>query len=160
MMAGPGAKPLAGAHRSYLNGETAVIPITGPIFPRANLMTENSGATSISMLQNDLGVAMASKEARSIMLLIDSPGGAVSGIGEFGQQVAASVRRKPLVAHISGTGASAAYWIASQASSISADRVAAQRCRMGRWHGSCATHLVPIGLKVPKKHKPKSSLAQ
>jgi hypothetical protein len=53
LMAGPGAQKLAGSQRAYLVEGVAIIPITGPIFPRANMMTEMSGATSITMLLND-----------------------------------------------------------------------------------------------------------
>jgi protease-4 len=50
------------------------------------------------------------------VLDIDSPGGQVDGTEELAQAVALS--GKPVVAYIDGLGASAAYWIASQASSI------------------------------------------
>src|SRR4051794_12617225 len=50
VMAGPGAQRLAGTSRTFLVDGVAVMPITGPIFPRANMMTELSGATSVSTL--------------------------------------------------------------------------------------------------------------
>jgi ClpP class serine protease len=122
LMAGPGAQKLAGAQRAYVIEGVAIIPITGPIFPRANMMTEMSGATSITSLQNDHRVAMANAEIGAIMLLIDSPGGAVSGVSAFADMVAAGAKTKPTVAHVSGTAASAAYWIATQTGEIALDR--------------------------------------
>lgn len=122
IMAGPGAQKLAGAQRAYVIDGVAIIPVTGPIFPRANMMTEMSGATSITSLQNDHRVAMANAEIGAIMLLVDSPGGAVSGVSAFADMVAAGAKIKPTIAHVSGTAASAAYWIATQAGEIALDR--------------------------------------
>lgn len=123
MMAGPGAQRLAGAQRAYAIDGVAIIPITGPIFPRANMMTEMSGATSISMLLNDYRIALANTDIDAIMLLMDTPGGAVSGVNSFAEAVAAGIQKKRTVAHVAGTAASAGYWIASQASEIAIDRV-------------------------------------
>lgn len=122
MMAGPGAQRLPGAQRSYVIDGVAVIPVTGPIFPRANMMTEQSGATSITMLMNDYRAAMGNSEVGAIMLMVDSPGGAVSGINSFADAVAAGAKIKPTIAHVSGTAASAAYWIASAAGEITMER--------------------------------------
>lgn len=123
-MAGPGAQKLAGAHRAYVIDGVGVLPITGPIFPRANLLTEVSGATSLAMLQRDHLLLLADKSVRAVMLLIDSPGGAVSGIADFAQRVALGGARKETRAFVMGSAASAAYWIASAASHISVDRTA------------------------------------
>lgn len=123
-MAGPGAQKLAGAHRAFIVDGVGVLPITGPIFPRANLLTEVSGATSLAMLQRDHILLLADKSAWAIMLLIDSPGGAVSGIANFASRVALGATRKETRAFVMGSAASAAYWIASSASHISVDRTA------------------------------------
>ncbi|MBR2689175.1 MAG: S49 family peptidase [Aquamicrobium sp.] len=124
MLAGPGAQRLAGAHRAMVSGGVAVIPVMGPIFPRANMMTEYSGATSITMLQNDHQAALASQEVGAIMLLIDSPGGVWAGVDAFATQVAAGAKKKQTMSFISGLGASAAYWIAVSGTEVVADRTA------------------------------------
>jgi ClpP class serine protease len=124
LMAGPGAQRLAGTSRTFLIDGVAVMPITGPIFPRANMMTEMSGATSVTMLQNDLRAALANSDVGAVLALIDSPGGAVSGIQAFADQLAAGAKQKPTTAYVSGTAASAAYWIASAAGEIVMDRTA------------------------------------
>jgi ClpP class serine protease len=93
-----------------------VIPVYGPIFPRANLFTEISGATSIDMLTAAFREARADKDVAAIVLDIDSPGGAVTGVSEFAAMVRAST--KPVIAYASGMMASAAYWIGSAAHSI------------------------------------------
>lgn len=122
LMAGPGAQKLAGSSRTFLIDGVAVMPITGPIFPRANMMTEMSGATSVTMLQNDYRAALANPDVGAIIALIDSPGGAVSGISAFADQMAAGAKQKPTVAYVAGQAASAAYWIASAAGEIVMDR--------------------------------------
>lgn len=124
LMAGPSAQRLAGASRGYVIDGVAIIPVTGPIFPRANMMTEQSGATSLTTLQNDYRAALGNSEIGGIILLIDSPGGQVSGTSAFADTVAAGAKVKPTVAHISGTGASGAYWIATAAGEITMDRTA------------------------------------
>ena len=125
LMAGPRAERLPGAQRAFLVGDVAVLPVTGPIFPRANMITEFSGGTSVTMLQNDFRVALNDANVYGIMLLIDSPGGAVSGIAAFADQLAAGAKKKLTRAYVAGTGASAAYWIASQAEQISLERTSA-----------------------------------
>ena len=94
LMAGPGAQRLAGTNRAFLIDGVAILPITGPIFPRANMMTEYSGATSINTLTDDYRKALDSAEVGAIMLLLDSPGGAVSGINAFADIVAAGGKKK------------------------------------------------------------------
>jgi len=121
-MAGPAAARLAGAHRAYVIDGVAILPITGPIFPRANLMTEMSGASSVTMLQNDFRIALENKDIGAILMLMDTPGGAVSGINAFADTVHAGAKTKPVVAHVAGTAASAGYWIASSASEITMER--------------------------------------
>ena len=67
---------------------------------------------------------MASLDVGAIMLLIDSPGGAVSGIDSFANQVAAAAKRKPITSHVLGTAASAAYWIGAMANEMTLERTA------------------------------------
>jgi len=122
LMAGPGAQKLAGAQRAYVVDGVAVLPVTGPIFPRANLMTDMSGATSVAVLLNDYRVALAARDVVATMLVIDSPGGAVSGIASFVDAVRAG--NKPTTAFVSGTAASAGYWIACACSEIVIERTA------------------------------------
>jgi signal peptide peptidase SppA len=50
--------------------------------------------------------------------VIDSPGGSVLGLPETADVIHAANRVKPVRAFVTGIAASAAYWLASQASSI------------------------------------------
>lgn len=103
--------------RTVINRDgVAVLPVAGPIFRYANVLTEISGATSVEVLATDFRAALDAPDIRGIVLDIDSPGGQIAGISEFADQVAAA--GKPTVAYISDLGASAGYWIASAAEQV------------------------------------------
>ncbi|AWN55055.1 S49 family peptidase [Methylobacterium sp. 17Sr1-1] len=122
--AGPTAQRLDGARYAMLTREgVAVIPIVGPIFPRANMMTEMSGTgASTAMLARDLALARDSADVGAIMLLVDSPGGSPTGLNALADQLYAMRGVKRVVAHVSGSAASAAYWIASSAGELVTDK--------------------------------------
>lgn len=71
-----------------------------------------------------LRAAVADDAVRSILLVIDSPGGTVAGTQSLADEVRSADRSKPVHAHIEDMGASAAYWTASQARRITANRSA------------------------------------
>ena len=118
--AGPTAQRLEGARYAMLTREgVAVVPVIGPIFPRANMMTEMSGTgTSAAMLARDLVLARDSEDVGAIVLLVDSPGGSPTGINALADQIYAMRGRKRVIAHVSGSAASAAYWLASAAGEL------------------------------------------
>jgi signal peptide peptidase SppA len=62
--------------------------------------------------------ALADPSARTVDLVIDSPGGSVMGLPETADVIHAANRIKPVRAFVTGIAASAAYWLASQASTI------------------------------------------
>lgn len=97
---------------------TAVIPLMGPLSKGGSYKFEG---TSTVRTRRALRQAAADEEVGSILLHIDSPGGHVAGIESLAGDVAAIRGRKPIVAHIDDLGASAAYWVASQADSIAAN---------------------------------------
>src|SRR4051794_27667448 len=69
-MVGPAAQKLPGSNSAFVVNGVGVLPILGPIFPRANMLTEMSGAVSIAMFNGDHRLMMASKDIGSVMLLI------------------------------------------------------------------------------------------
>lgn len=115
-------RPLDGAHVSTLRGNTAVIPVIGTIFPRASLLGASTGGTALATVMHDMRVAWANDDVERVVMLVDSPGGVVSGLGEAAEALRASP--KPITAFVTGIGASAAYWLASQAGEIVLDRSA------------------------------------
>lgn len=114
----PDAKEVASAAEQPT--VTAVIPFHGPITKKRSKFAEASAVEIRALVR-----AMARDASVSrIVLHIDSPGGAVEGIDDLAQEVAAAAKLKPVVAYIEDLGASAAYWVASQATTIIANRSA------------------------------------
>lgn len=104
--------------RPSRNNTVGVLPLHGPIFPKANLMTEMSGATSLEEWTSQFLSMVADDSISSIILDVDSPGGLSSMVPE----TAATIRRardvKPIYAVANTMMASAAYGISSGATKI------------------------------------------
>lgn len=100
----------------------AIVPIMGPIFPRANLFTEISGATSLQTMAQDLQKMAERTDVKAVLLNVDSPGGVVTGVDEMAGMIAEVAAQKPVTAYVGGTGASAAYWLAAAANEIVVSR--------------------------------------
>ncbi len=101
-------------------GKTAVVPISGPIMKRVPPLVkafcpDRAGTEDI---QQAIDAAVLDKKIDQIVLLIDSPGGSVDGTVELADTVFEARQQKPVIAQVDGMAASAAYWIASQASEI------------------------------------------
>jgi signal peptide peptidase SppA len=74
--------------------------------------------TDYLTIRSNLRRAIADPNARTIDLVIDSPGGAVLGLPETAAAIREANRVKPVRAFVPGIAASAAFWLASQASTI------------------------------------------
>lgn len=105
----------------------ARIPISGVIIPKAGAFDKMSGGTSTQAIAADLRAAVAAPDVSSIILDMDSPGGAVAGVPELGDVIAETARIKPVTAVANHEALSAAYWLASQANRI----VASPSARVG-----------------------------
>lgn len=112
------AQSVTKAETLVQRGNVAVLNAIGPLFRRANLFTEMSGATSYDVLRRDLQVAIDDPGIRAILINVDSPGGDANGIDELAKAVVAARAVKPIVAYVGGTAASGGYWLASAASEI------------------------------------------
>lgn len=117
-------RPLDNTRRVTVRQGVATIPIVGPLFRYANLFSQISGATSFEVFARDLTQALENPQVKAILLAVDSPGGEVNGTQETARLIFDARNRKPVVAHISGFGASAAYWLASAASEVSVSATA------------------------------------
>lgn len=100
-------------------GAVAVIPVLGPLVQRMSRMY-----WSYDEIIRDLGLAVADPDIETILLDIDSPGGMVSGCDECAAQIRVANGIKPVISHIGGLGASAAYWLATAAGEVTAGRTA------------------------------------
>lgn len=113
---------LEGSEMSMVRDGTAVVPLIGAIYPRSNMVSASSGGTSLDTVMRDIRVASASADVNRIVMLIDSPGGVVSGLGEAAEVLRSSA--KPMTSFVTGMAASAAYWLGSQAGEMVLDRAA------------------------------------
>ena len=109
---------LPGSRNARMRDGVAVIPVSGPIFRYANMMTDHSGATSLASVASDLALARDDARVKSAIITIDSPGGEVTGMMEMSAAVRDFATVKPIVAYCEGMACSAAYQIAAAASEI------------------------------------------
>lgn len=99
-------------------GAVAILPLLGTIIPRANLMSEMSGGTSVQRFTNNLRQALRDPDVASIVIDVDSPGGQVGGVPELADEIYQSRGDKRIVAVANTLAASAAYWIGSAADEL------------------------------------------
>jgi len=92
----------------------AVIPMVGTLTKGRSSL----GGTSTVMLRREIRQAANDPSVSGIMLSIDSPGGSVAGTEDLAAEVKAARKQKPVFAQINDLGASAAYWVAAQASKV------------------------------------------
>lgn len=121
-------RPLDNTYTVTVRDGIARIPVAGPLFRYANLFTDCSGATSYEEMAREFTTALNDSQIKAIVLDIDSPGGEVNGCAEMAELVFNARGIKPIVAHISGDGCSAAYWLATAADSVIAGDTAIVGC--------------------------------
>ncbi len=97
----------------------AVLPVLGTLAKRMDLLSESSGGTSTDRLGQEFDRLVADESISAIVLDVDSPGGEAYGVQELSDRIYAARGRKPIVAVANPEAASAAYYIASAADSIS-----------------------------------------
>jgi capsid assembly protease len=97
----------------------AIINLAGPMMKK--VPEKFDGASTID-LRRQFRAANADPEIKEILMIVESPGGTVSGTQEFAADIRAST--KPVTAYINDIGASAGYWAASQAGAIYANAMA------------------------------------
>lgn len=117
-------RPLLNTRKVTMRDGVAIVPLNGPMFRRANLFSEISGATSTEQFLTDLRTAADNQDVKAIVLDIDSQGGDATSIAETADRIREISKIKPVIAYIDGTGASAAYWLAAAATKIVASKTA------------------------------------
>ena len=93
----------------------AVVSLTGPLMKSRS---SSGGGTSTVAARRQIRAAARDGDVSGILLRIDSPGGTVAGTDLLAREVMEARRSKPVVAQIEDVGASAAYWVASQAGRV------------------------------------------
>lgn len=120
---------LTAAYDAWLEGTVATtvkdgiatIPVRGVLTKGWSFWNYWLGWSSYDQLAHDLDVALADPDVRGIILSVDSPGGQVDGCAELGTRLLAARQAafgKPILAHVDGLAASAAYWLASAAERV------------------------------------------
>lgn len=118
-----GRDPMAATEKrkSSIAGDIAVIPIVGVISHRAALVGEvsmPSAGVSVMETRNRFRQAMNNPNVGTIVLDVDSPGGAVDGVPELAAEIFAARNEKRIIAVANTMAASAAYWLASAATEM------------------------------------------
>lgn len=117
-------KPLDYTRNVEVRDGVAIIPVEGPMFRHANLLTRFSGATTYGDLAQDFETAKQDPSIKAILLCIDSPGGEVNGCNELSNMVYDARGVKPIVAYAAHHCCSAAMWLASSCDEVVADATA------------------------------------
>lgn len=103
----------------------AVIRFEGLVQKRPSFWGWLFGGSAVTeTAQAALAAALADPAVRSVLLVVDSPGGTVAGTEELAEAVFRARKVKPVSAFASDMCASAAYWVASQASKLYANATA------------------------------------
>jgi signal peptide peptidase SppA len=115
-----GVEASAGDSRLYsIAGEgVAVIRLRGPMMKYVNSMSD--GASTV-FARRQLRQAVEDDQVGAILLVLDSPGGTVAGTMDLASEVGKAAAKKPVHAFIDDLTASAAYWVASQATKVFAN---------------------------------------
>lgn len=99
-----------------MSGSTAIIEIVGPLSYKYDFWSWLFGGASYVGLMQKVRNADRNPDVTRIVLLMDTPGGEVTGITETSKAIRGA--SKPTVAFVDPLCASAGLWIASQANQI------------------------------------------
>jgi len=108
---------LDGSRCVSVAGNVAILPVVGPLFPRANLMTMSGGA-SVQSLAYDFNLALADKSIDTIIMSYDTPGGEITGISDFAKMIRQGSKEKEVISFGYGFVASAGLWLATASPTV------------------------------------------
>lgn len=128
-----------------ING-VAVIPLSGILAKQAGFLMSVFGGTSTEIVSRQFAVALRDPDVKSIVLVIDSPGGTVDGTQALADRILAARGQKTVVAIADGCMCSAAYWIGASADKVYASSAVAQVGSIG----VVASHIDVSGLQAQR----------
>lgn len=100
-------------------GGVAVIPLWGPLVPKAGMMVDvSTEGTGLDSWRQMLQSAVDDPNVGTILLQVNSPGGSVAGVTETAAAIRAARAKKRVVAVADEYAASAGYALASQADTL------------------------------------------
>jgi len=107
-----------------ISGGMATIPISGVLLKTVPGWVRyfEIEATGYDEIRQMVALAVSDPRVERIELRIDSPGGQVAGGTEAADAIRAAAQAKPVTAVVEDLAASAAYWLATSARSITAGR--------------------------------------
>jgi len=105
-------KAVQGTTFTSIVGNTGIITIDGPLIPRSGMLSADSTElASYERLSKEFLYLENNPEISNILLVLDTPGGSVSGVSEFASLIKNSTKNTQ--AFVIGMAASAGYWICS-----------------------------------------------
>lgn len=112
--------PQTAAAVARREGAVAIVPLRGIISPRVSMVpnTSSGGGTTAEGFTNSIEQLAADEAVKAIVIDADTPGGNVLQVDEAAAAVAAVRGIKPIVVQVSGSLASAGYWIGAAADEI------------------------------------------
>ena len=106
-------------------GDVGVLHVQGSLVNRDSWLNALFGLTSYNEIRKGLVELATDDSVKTILMSLDTPGGAVSGLSDVSDLVAGiDANVKPVLAHTSGMMASAGYHIGSSARHVSAGKMA------------------------------------
>jgi signal peptide peptidase SppA len=99
-------------------GSIAVLPLYGLINQRVSGDVSGPSGTSVQEFTQQFRQAVNDPNVTAIIIDVDSPGGTVSGVDELAAEIFAARKQKKITAVSNCLCASAAYYLASQASEM------------------------------------------
>jgi signal peptide peptidase SppA len=99
-------------------GSVGLLPLHGVISPRANVMTDISGGTSLDMWIHELRQLRDNPAVSSIVIDAHTPGGSVFGVQEVFEEIFAARSIKPIIGQVNPECGSAGLWILAGCSEI------------------------------------------
>jgi capsid assembly protease len=99
-------------------GSVAVIPVYGLIMHRPSMDMSGPGGTSCQVLSRQIRAAVDDPNVSAIVLDVDSPGGDTDGVDELAAEIYNARKQKKITAVSNCLCASAAYYLAAQASEV------------------------------------------
>lgn len=107
--------PIALTHAA---GGVAVLTVQGTLVPKGSNMDALSGLVGYDRFAKQLGALAETKDVRGVVLALNSPGGSVLGVSDAAAAVKELAATKPVFVVADHLTASAAYWLASQATKV------------------------------------------
>ena len=102
---------LDGTRNTYVKGNTGIITINGPMIPRISTAPSAPEMANYERISHEFSMLESMPNIRYITLLMDTPGGSVTGLSELTAQFANS--QKIVQTYIMGYAASAGYYLAT-----------------------------------------------